>query len=287
VRIGRIPYVNCYPVYGAIDRGVVPLDGTLVTGVPSALNRRMADGSLEISVVSAVEYARDARRYLLLPDLAISCDGPVQSVMLFSRCPAQVLDGKRVIVSRSSMTSVALLELLFENVWHARPEFVAGDAEISDIAAFEREPHEARLVIGDAALVLRGEARPHVVDRPARTALPSYAFAYDLGQTWKDWTGLPFVFAVWVAQRSAPVAEALGVHASLITSRNWGLEHLDALATQASHATGVSEPVCHEYLSGLDYGLSYEHLAGLTEFFRRLVAAGRVPNGTLAFLPAA
>jgi len=53
------------------------------------------------------------------------------------------------------------------------------------------------------------------------------------------------------------------------------------------NATGVSEPVCHEYLSGLDYGLSYEHLAGLTEFFRRLVAAGRVPNGTLAFLPAA
>jgi chorismate dehydratase len=62
VRVGRIPYVNCYPVYGAIDRGVVTLDGTLVNGVPSALNRRMADGTLDISVVSAVEYARDARR---------------------------------------------------------------------------------------------------------------------------------------------------------------------------------------------------------------------------------
>ena len=83
------------------------------------------------------------------------------------------------------------------------------------------------------------------------------------------------------------MAKTLGIHASLITSRNWGLEHLATLATQASKATGVSEPVCLEYLSGLDYGLSYEHLAGLTEFFRRLVAAGRVPNGTLAFLPAA
>jgi len=286
VRIGRIPYVNCYPVYGAIDRGVVRLDGSLVTGVPSALNRRMAEGTLDISVVSAVEYARDARRYLLLPDLAISCDGPVRSVMLFSRRPAAELTGRRVIVSRSSMTSVALLELLFENVWNARPEFVAGDAEVSDIAAFEREAHDARLVIGDAALVLRGEARPHVADS-SRGEMPSYPFAYDLGETWKAWTGLPFVFAVWVAQRTAPVAEALGIHASLITSRNWGLEHLDALAEQASHATGVSEPVCHQYLSGLDYGLSYEHLAGLTEFFRRLVALGRVPNGTLAFLPAA
>ena len=283
MRIGRIPYVNCYPVYGAIDRGVVPLDGSLVTGVPSALNKRMADETLDISVVSAVEYARDARRYLLLPDLAISCDGPVQSVMLFSRRPAEELDARRVIVSRSSMTSVALVELLFENVWRARPEFIAGDSEMSDIVGFDREPHEARLVIGDAALVLRG-ARPRVVDSVPPT---SYPFAYDLGEVWKAWTGLPFVFAVWVAQRTAPVAEALGIHASLITSRNWGLEHLDTLAAQASYATGVSPPVCHEYLSGLDYGLSYEHLAGLTEFFRRLVAAGRVPNGTLAFLPAA
>ena len=287
MRIGRIPYVNCYPVYGAIDRGAVVLDGTLVTGVPSALNRRMAEGLLDISVVSAVEYARDARRYLLLPDLAISCDGPVRSVMLFSRRPAPDLDGRRVIVSKSSMTSVALLELLFENVWHARPEFVAGDAEMSDIAAFDREPHDARLVIGDAALVLRGEARPRMIDVVPDVAVPSYPFAYDLGDSWKAWTGLPFVFAVWVAQRSAPVAEALGVHASLMTSRDWGLRHLDDLARQASQATGVSEPVCHEYLSGLDYGLSYEHLAGLTEFFRRLVAAGRVPNGTLTFLPAA
>ena len=287
MRIGRIPYVNCYPVYGAIDRGAVTLDGTLITGVPSALNRRMAEGSLDVSVVSAVEYARDARRYLLLPDLAISCDGPVRSVMLFSRRPAPDLDGRRVIVSKSSMTSVALLELLFENVWDARPEFVAGDAEMSDIAAFDREPHDARLVIGDAALVLRGESRPRVIDVVPDAPVPSYRFAYDLGETWKAWTGLPFVFAVWVAQRSAPVAEALGVHASLINSRDWGLRHLDELARQASQVTGVSELVCHEYLSGLDYGLSYEHLAGLTEFFRRLVAAGRVPNGTLAFLPAA
>ena len=287
MRVGRIPYVNCYPVYGAIDRGVVPLNGTIVTGVPSALNRRMAEGALDISVVSAVEYARDARRYLLLPDLAISCDGPVRSVMLFSKRPAEELDGRRVIVSKSSMTSVALLELLFENVWRARPEFVAGDAEMSDIAAFDRDAHDARLVIGDAALVLRGESRPRLTAADVSASLPSYPVAYDLGETWKTWTGLPFVFAVWVAQRTAPVADALGVHATLITSRNWGLEHLPTLAAQASEATGVSEPVCHEYLSGLDYGLSYEHLAGLTEFFRRLVAAGRVPNGTLAFLPAA
>jgi chorismate dehydratase len=51
--------------------------------------------------------------------------------------------------------------------------------------------------------------------------------------------------------------------------------------------TGVEQRTCLEYLSGLDYGLSYAHLAGLTEFLRRLVVAGRVPDGSLAFLPAA
>jgi chorismate dehydratase len=83
------------------------------------------------------------------------------------------------------------------------------------------------------------------------------------------------------------VDQALAVHAGLIESRNWGLHHLDALAAQAAIATGVHKTVCLEYLSGLDYGLSYHHLAGLTEFFRRLVAAGKVPDGSLAFLPAA
>src|SRR4029079_9416473 len=115
MRIGRIPYINCYPVYRAIDRGIAPLDAQLVDGVPTDLNRRMAHGELDISVVSAVEYARDSEKYLLLPDLAISCDGPVRSVMLFSKRPASELTGQNVIVSKSSMTSVALLELLFEN----------------------------------------------------------------------------------------------------------------------------------------------------------------------------
>ncbi|MFI5232983.1 MAG: menaquinone biosynthetic enzyme MqnA/MqnD family protein [Gemmatimonadales bacterium] len=277
LRIGRIPYINCYPVYGAVDRGVVPLTGRLVDGVPTALNRGMADGTLDISVVSAVEYARDWERYLLLPDLAISCDGPVRSVMLFSRRPAEELGAQQVLVSRSSMTSVHLLELLFENVWKSKPVFVAGDAEASDLRdAGTDSSVVARLVIGDAALMLGTGA----------IASP-YEHVYDLGLEWKKWTGLPFVFAVWVAQRTADTQQALGVHASLIESRNWGLKHLDVLAQQAHENTGVPLAACNEYLSGLDYGLSYPHLGGLTEFYRRLTLAGKVAPGRLAFLSAA
>jgi chorismate dehydratase len=285
MRVGRIPYVNCYPVYGAIDRGVVPIAASIVDGVPTALNAQMAAGVLDVSVISAVEYARDASRYLLLPDLAISCDGPVRSVVVFAKRPVSELGGRRVLVSRSSMTSLALLELLFEHVWDARPTFVPADAELTDIAQFSAEEHEARLVIGDAALRLGA----HLHDPTERDELLDrlgYRYAYDLGAEWKRWTDLPFVFAVWVAQRTTDARAALDVHASLIASRDWGLRHLDTLAAQAALATGVNRDACLSYLSGLDYGLSYGHLAGLTEFYRRLVAAGRVPNGSLSFLAA-
>jgi chorismate dehydratase len=265
--------VNCYPVYGAIDMGVVPFSHELVTGVPSELNSRMADGRLDVSVISAVEYARDARRYLLLPDLAISSDGPVRSVMLFSKLPAAELSGRKVLVSSSSMTSVELLRLLFNDVWRATPEFVPANAEVGDIAGFSHDQeHHARLVIGDAALMLAAAAGDSAAAPPShQVAASMYPHVYDLGEEWKSWTGLPFVFAVWVAQRTARPADSLGVHASLMESRDWGLAHLSLLAERAAAASG----------------LNYEYLAGLTEFFRRLVATGRVPDGTLAFLSAA
>jgi chorismate dehydratase len=262
-RVGRIPYINCYPVYGAIDRGIVALEAELANGVPTELNALMANGDLDVSVVSAVEYARDSQRYLLLPDLAISCDGPVRSVMLFSDKPAQELTGCKVAVSRSSMTSVYLLKLLFEQVWKSKPVFVSeGDSE----------RYDARLVIGDDALVLSAQKQQHT---------------YDLGEEWKKWTGLPFVFAVWVAQRTTPVQESLRVHASLIQSRDWGLKNIPELANQAAANTGVSEKDCLDYLSGLDYGLSYPHLSGLTEFFKRLAERGAVTHPALTFLTAA
>lgn len=281
LRVGRIRYINCYPVYGAIERGLVPLAGQLVDGVPTQLNQLMADGQLDVSVVSAVEYARDAHRFLLLPELGITSDGPVRSVMLFSTRAPQDLGGRRVLVSRSSMTSVALLELLFEHVWKCRPEFVPGDAELADIAHFANDDHDARLVIGDAALKLFHESQS------GGAWAERYPWQEDLGAAWKAWTGLPFVFAVWVAQRGTPVHDSLSAHASLIASRDWGLAHLDVLSAQAAEASGVPVRTCREYFAGLDYRLSYPHLAGLTEFFRRLVLAGRVPDGTLAFLPAA
>lgn len=273
MRLGRIPWINCYPVYGAIDRGLVSVPAELVTGTAAELNDLLAAGELQVSVVSAVEYARNAAAYHLLPDLAITCDGPVHSVALFSRRPVAELDGCTVLLTASSRTSVLLLDLLCRHRWKVQPRFATARAEATDLAALAGLPHEALLVIGDAALLLAAQS--------------VYPVRVDLGLEWKRWTGLPFVFAVWAARREAPAGAARAVHQRLLESRAWGLEHLDLLAREATRTTGVPEAVCREYLGDLDYALSYRHLAGLTDFFRRLAQDSLVPDGSLSFISAA
>lgn len=273
MRLGRIPWINCFPVYRAIDRGLVSMPAELVTGTAAELNDLLAAGELDVSVVSAVEYARNASLYHLLPDLAITCDGPVHSVALFSHRPPSELDGATILRTASSRTSVLLLELLCRHRWGVQPNFATARAEASDLGSLGGLPHDAVLVIGDAALMLAAERR--------------YAHQVDLGSEWKAWTGLPFVFAVWAARRTVGLDFAQRVHRQLLASRAWGLDHLDALSQDAARSTGVPEAVCRAYLGDLDYALSYRHLAGLTDFFRRLAADGLVPDGSLSFITAA
>ena len=257
MRIGRIGYINCAPVYGAIDRGIVtlPAGAELVTGTPAELNDLLVAGELDVSVISAVEYARHAKELVLLADLAISCDGPVRSVALFAKQPVSRLAGKTVLISASSRTSVALLELLCRDVWQHPPPCAAARAAAQDLEALVSLPHEAVLVIGDAALKL--------------AAAGTYPHRYDLGEEWKRWTGLPFVFAVWASRRSADPAAVQRGHESLLASRAWGLAHLELLAEDAAGRTGVALPACREYLGGLDYAFSDTHRAALSDFLRR------------------
>jgi chorismate dehydratase len=208
-----------------------------------------------------------------LPDLAITCDGPVHSVALFSKRPIAELTGCTVLLSASSRTSVLLLELLCRHRWNIRPRFATARAEAPDLATLAGLPHEAVLVIGDAALHLSTQS--------------VYPVRVDLGAEWKAWTGLPFVFAVWAARRDSSVPGVTAVHRRLLESRTWGLAHLDELAADAARNTGVAEQVCRAYLGDLDYALSYRHLAGLTDFFRRLAQEGLVPDGSLSFISAA
>ncbi|MDX2206978.1 MAG: menaquinone biosynthesis protein [Gemmatimonadales bacterium] len=273
LRLGRIPWINCGPVYGALDRGLVPLDARVVSGTAAELNDLLAAGELDVSVVSAVEYARDRARYDLLPDLAISCDGPVHSVLLLARRPPEALDGALVLRTASSRTSVLLLELLCRHVWRVAPRFATVRAEAQDLDALAAMPHEAVLVIGDAALALSAAER--------------YPVVVDLGAAWRAWTGLPFTFAVWAARRDADRGRVRTAAEALLASRAWGLAHLDTIAAEAAARTGLDAARCRAYLGDLDYALTPRHLEGLTTFFARLAREGLAPTGGLSFIAAA
>jgi len=261
MRLGRIGYINCFPVYGAIDRGIVRVAAGLVTGTPAELNDLLVAGELDLSVISAVEFARNAGLLRLLPGIGITSDGPVKSVALFSKVPVDTLDGRTVLLTASSRTGVALLELLCRDVWRVRPHYAQARAEATDLDALGRLPHDA--------------------------ARHTYPHRVDLGEVWKRWTGLPFVFAVWAAQRAVDRAAADRVHAVLLQSRDWGLAHLDLLAAEAHRVSGVPTGECREYFAGLDYAFTQRHLAGLATFFAKLAAHGLAPAAALRYLEVA
>ncbi|MFB3819153.1 MAG: menaquinone biosynthetic enzyme MqnA/MqnD family protein [Candidatus Methylomirabilales bacterium] len=265
LRLGRVRYINCEPVYYAIEHGLVPADCAVFDGTPAELNERLRAGDLDVSVVSAMEAALRPERYLLLPDLAIACDGPVESVLLASRMPIPELDRREVALTRHSLTSVYLVRLLLDKAYAVRPRFLAeGDAAAP----------VARLVIGDEAL----------------TQGPTSPYRLDLGEGWKAFTGLPFVFAVWAVRREAWASRAEEVrrlHAALLASKTATRDHPEAMVALARLRTGLPEAACRRYLSErLSFELTPRHIEGLTTFLRLLTDAGALPaQPWLEFIP--
>ena len=114
LRLGRVRYINCEPVYYGLEQGMVAADCEILDGTPAELNGLLRAGDLDVSVISAMEAALRPAAYRLLPDLAIACDGPVESVLLACERPVEELDGLPVSLTRHSLTSVYLVKLLLE-----------------------------------------------------------------------------------------------------------------------------------------------------------------------------
>ncbi len=262
LRLGRIEFLNVLPLYYPLEAGMTPHDFEVIQGPPAMLNELAARGELDISVVSSIEYARNAERYFLLPDLSISCNGPVGSVIFLSREPIENLAGKKIMLTTQSHTSVALLRMLFLLRFGIEVEFESGSAS----AALARgELPLALLTIGDEALRLRTHE--------------SYPYRMDLGEAWRSWTGLPFVFATWVIQRKS-VEEWNGHLESAINSlflaKKWGCSHIDVICREAAKRGPLDYDQLQEYYRGLGYNLDAGEQAGLRLFFSRLVEIGEI-----------
>jgi chorismate dehydratase len=258
LHLGHIIYSNCFPVHARlIDRGC-PAGVTMIDGVPSDLNRRLAAGELQVAPSSSIEFARHADRYRIFPDLVIGANGPALSILLVGRRP-DTLGGRTVALPTASATSVVLLKILFRTRWQVEPVFVPFDQIREDPFAAGAE---AALFIGDVAL--RADLAPEAEAR------------VDLGEEWRAQTGLPFAFAVWQASGGS-AAELRRLHESLIESRAYGAACRADLARRYAGVFGLPAALLDRYWANLVFTLDEPMQEGLKLFYRLAAEIGEIP----------
>ncbi|MBM9504888.1 menaquinone biosynthetic enzyme MqnA/MqnD family protein [Actinacidiphila acididurans] len=257
-RVGHIQFLNCVPLYWGLARTGALLDLELTKDTPEKLSAQLVEGRLDIGPVTLMEYLRHADDLVALPDIAVGCDGPVMSCVIVSQLPLDRLDGERVALGSTSRTSVRLAELLLAEQYGVRPDYYRCPPDLS----LMMQEAQAAVLIGDAAL------RASLHDAP-RLGLA----VHDLGTMWKEWTGLPFVFAIWAARRDYLAAHPQAVrdvHRAFLASRDLSLEEVAKVAEQAARWESFDEEVLRRYFTTLDFSLGAPQLAGIAEF------AGRV-----------
>ena len=264
LRMGRIGYLNVLPIYHPLEAGILPHDYEIISGPPAVLNNMMARGELHVSSNSCFEYARHPDQYYMIEDLSIGSRGPVMSVLLLSRVPVEQLDGKTILISGETHTSVALLRLLLQDRYQINATFETGAVTP---ALRTPEPPVAFLAIGDEALRLRNH--------------PDYPYRVDMADAWMEWTGLPFIFGLWVISREAVESGLLpdDPGALLRRGRDWGLAHMDVILDLTGHGCPLSrEELTVYYNEGLTFSLGERELQGLSLFYRKLADARMIPG---------
>lgn len=264
-RVGHIDFLNCLPLFWGLARTGSLLDLDLRRDSPERLSDALVRGDLDIGPISVMEYLRHADDLVLLPDIAVGADGPVMSCLLVSKVPLDELDGVPLACTTTSRTTVRLAELLLTEKVGVRPDYFACPPDLPAMMAGA----PAAVVIGDAAL------------RASLLQAGTYGFqVYDLAELWREWTGLPFVFAVFAARRDF-LAEheqlVREVHAGLLASKEVFMAEIDEVCEKAARwAEFDAATLKRYYLSALDFSLGDKQLAGLREFARRVAGDTRI-----------
>jgi chorismate dehydratase len=257
--LGHIRFSNCLPVHARLLRAT-PAGIRIVTGVPATLNAALRDGGVDVAPCSSIEFARWQDRYRVLPGLAIASRGPVRSILLETTRPPDQLGGAEVALPTASATSVVLLRALLEVRSGVRPRYRWFDQEAEDPGAAGAD---AVLWIGDAAL----RRRP----RPG-------AALVDLGAAWNEWTGLPFVYALWQTPLPAERDEELAaLHRELLAARRWFADRAPELAREYAAGFGLTPAALAEYWAALSYELDAPAAAGLHHFYALAAELGEAP----------
>lgn len=260
LRVGQIDYANCTPIFTALRNNFDCSAYRFIHGVPSRLNLLLSEGKIDLSPSSSIAYGRSCENYLLLPDLSITADGPVKSVLLFSRLPLELLDGKKICLTSASETSVILLKIILEKYYGFTNRFLTRRVENPADALCDCT---AVLVIGDTAL------------KWASSNLPLYR--YDLGEVWSSLTGLPFVFALWILRKDAAKAkyeEAARISKQLRDAKRIAFISLENIAEDCSERAWMDVEALVCYWKSISYDLTSRHIEGVKAFYRGAMELG-------------
>jgi len=258
LRIGAVSYLNSQPLVDSLAQHFH--DWEVTYDVPSRLADHLATGQLDVGLIPSIEWIRNPT-YVRVSNACIGCRGPVLSVKLLSRVPIARI--RTLALDAGSRTSAALVQILLQERFGLRPECLALPLDCA--------PHssdaDAILLIGDRAISPEeGE----------------YVETWDLGQQWWDWSGLPFVFAVWAARPGVPVA---ALASGLAAVRDEGLANLERIVAKHAGRAGLSRHQALCYLrDNLHFYFGAEQQQGL-HLFARYAADFLTPISRDAVLP--
>ena len=258
-RVGHIQFLNCLPLYHMLVRSGAVLDMDLYKDTPIALCRRLIDGKLDISPVPAIEYARHAADLLLLPDLTVSSNGRVMSILLVSKAPAEKLQGRPVALTNTSATSQVLAKIILREKFGVEPVYFECPPDLPEMF---REA-DAALLIGDDAL--------------RACAHPGKYVQYDLGAEWKELTGEAMVYAVWAVRRSYAAKHpdrVAVVYEAFKRSIFESLEQVDAIARDIACWEPFTAAFLSRYFKGLQYSFGPEYRTGFQTYLARAKKIG-------------
>ncbi|MFT4019011.1 MAG: menaquinone biosynthesis protein, partial [Agriterribacter sp.] len=241
IRLGVINYLNVKPLLYGIQHSPVINDIEIIETFPAKLAQMLVTDEVDAGIVP-VAIIPHLKEHHIVSDYCIGCDGPVATVCLFSEVPVNRI--QKVLLDYQSRTSVMLAKILLKRYWNIEPEF--------EDAKGEEYRHRitgttAGLVIGDRAFEQRRQS----------------TYIYDLGEAWKDYTGLGFVFAVWIANKALPP----GFVAAFNAANALGLENIEQIVRDS--AFNLFD--LHQYYKyNINYVMDERKKAGLEEFLFQL-----------------
>lgn len=254
IRLGQINFTNVWPVfhYFPIARFEDWLDKVAMN--PTGLNKAIAHGEIDIAPISSFAYAEQSDKLVLMPNLSVSANKYVHSILLFHKVPLDKLDGKQISLTNASATSVNLLKILLERFVGIKPIYETTEPNLEKMMNHS----DAALLIGDDAIHANwGNDEQYLVT--------------DLAQLWNAYTGYGMTFAVWAIRESVALEypeEINEVYEAFIESKRKGLFDLEPIIQHAQQKMGGTDEYWRNYFTTLSYGFSENQQKGLQLYFQ-------------------